>query len=373
MLNHSFTWNGHSSDEFGIKIERFRALNRSARKFDAASVPGRNGNIYGLQNAWEEVLVSYEIWAQGIQTANMLDMTQSSGIVTGTPNGYIINGTQTGDIEQITLYNRTESQPVGYYHINGIGNIHNHNVQMLYVIETDQGMPYQNGRVPDDGMDIVLPYGYYMYMSLDVLPDTYNNVFAPCFMGGQYDRGLEAKWTNIMEWLNSADGYAELSDTYDTQHYREAVFVEATDIANSWNKFGRAVVSFRCRPERFLSGYKNMTVSFTNGQAVINNPTNHIAKPMISDVSIFSGSDNSISINDIKLDFTFGSVYPLDPAVIDCEDENVYTTGGQNLNPYVSITDAGSATAQFLYLKSGQNTIVSDRNSITLNARFWEL
>lgn len=62
MLN-SFTFNGRTSTEFGIKVERMPTLNRSARKFRAASVPGHNGNIYELQDAFEEVVQPYQIFA----------------------------------------------------------------------------------------------------------------------------------------------------------------------------------------------------------------------------------------------------------------------------------------------------------------------
>lgn len=395
MLNHTFTWNGHSSDEFGIKIERFRALNRSARKYDAASVPGRNGNIYGLQNAWEEVLVSYEIWAKSEQNTD-----------------------------------------------------------------------------------------------------------------------LEARWTDIVEWLNSADGYAELSDTYDTDHYREAVFVEATDIANSWNNFGRAVVSFRCRPERFLSNNRNVDLDLTDtvsvsgytndtlylrvgpgspydimtqmeagttvfilregylgthtagtdlnireapntsssvigvvgdgenflilGQesnnwyhiyyadiahgvqrsevigyvnptyvtqgalwykvqvegfpigycaaqyvtrensVVLNNPTNHTAYPVINLFSDGSDIYGSIKINGIAADCDSRQFYRLS---IDCERQNI--TGenasdyGQikSYNQYTKILDSvGSATAKYLELRPGDNYIVvsADIAAVNVDTRFWE-
>lgn len=312
MLNHSFTFNGHSSDEFGIKIERFRALNRPARKYDSAAVPGRNGNIYSLQNAWDEVLVSYQIWAQR-------------------------------------------------------------------------------------------------------------------------DTDLEDKWTGIMEWLNSADGYAELTDTYDTEHYREAVFVDATDIENIWNRTGRALISFRCRPERFLvnsqialdtssrlgtmtttstspmtidvyetantsaetvgqiysgelfeilstsgswyqvqsdtvTGWVQNTYVVTMTGSVVVNPTKHIAKPMIT--FTFNGDAQTVGINNIRIGFGSGR---LGIGIIDCENEDVRGDTGDNLNPYITITDSyGNATAQFMRLKSGRNYIIYD-SATTIDARFWEI
>ena len=157
-MRSTFTWNGHSSDEFGIDIERKPDLNRSARKFQTASVPGRNGNIYQLENAWEEVMVTYDIFAGG-------------------PN-----------------------------------------------------------------------YG-----------------------------DAVTSFTTIMEWLNSADGYAVLSDTYDSTHYRLGVFVDMTLITSTWHQHGRATITFRCRPERFIVT-ELIPVDQINS---INNGTNHIAKPII--------------------------------------------------------------------------------------------
>lgn len=159
MLNHTFTFNGRCSDEFGVKIERMPNLNRSARKFRSSSVPGRNGAIYELENAWEEVTISYEIFA---------------------------GGNKAGDA-------------------------------------------------------------------------------VPSF-------------TEIVEWLNSADDYAELYDSYDKDHYRMAVFVEAVEIESFWHKHGRATVTFNCRPERYLAN----GVQVIEPGDMVNNPTNHIAKPIIT-------------------------------------------------------------------------------------------
>lgn len=155
---HSFTFNGHSSTEFGIRIERLPDLNRSERKYKSESVPGRNGKIYQLQNAWEEVEVSYDIFAGG----------------------------------------------------------------------------------PNDG-DVV------------------------------------ASFSGIMEWLNSADGYAVLSDTYDSTHYRMAVFVDATAVSSQWHTWGKATITFSCRPERYIA---ETPATLTNPMT-INNPTNHNAHPVL--------------------------------------------------------------------------------------------
>lgn len=162
-MPNTFTWNGQSSADFGIYIENRHTMNRSQRKFESTSVHGRNGNIYEMQTAWEEVIVSYDIFV--------------------------------GD---------------------------------------------------ETSADIVAPY------------------------------------TDIMEWLNSADGYAELTDTYDPDHYRQAVFVDAVTIEpvnthSNWYALGQATISFRCRPERYLVE----TAATLTNPMTINNPTNHKAYPVL--------------------------------------------------------------------------------------------
>ena len=155
----SFTFNGHSSEEFGIRIEKKPALNRSSRKFKSASVPGRNGNIYEMEDAWNEAIQPYEIFA-----------------------------------------------------------------------------------------------------------------------GDRQEGAAVPSFTAIMEWLNSADGYAKLQDTYDPEHYRMAVFVEATNIASTWHDFGRATINFRCRPEHYIVTDE---VEVEDGD-IVTNPTNHVAHPIIT-------------------------------------------------------------------------------------------
>lgn len=47
------------------KIERVPNMDRPKRKIDVYNVPGRNGDIVHMQNAWENVDQSYEIWGDG--------------------------------------------------------------------------------------------------------------------------------------------------------------------------------------------------------------------------------------------------------------------------------------------------------------------
>lgn len=62
-LRGMITWNGVRSDTFGIYVEKAPALNRPERKVDIYNVPGRNGSIIRMQDAWENVEQSYDIIA----------------------------------------------------------------------------------------------------------------------------------------------------------------------------------------------------------------------------------------------------------------------------------------------------------------------
>lgn len=385
MLNHTFTFNGHTSDEFGIKIERFRALSRPGRKYDAASVPGRNGMLYKLREAWEEILVSYEIFAEASVGDTEADIDKENGTYfTWTADGLTINGTIPAVIQEevgklIATRNRTilvQGGTAGTY-------------TLTCRVERD-GVTLRMEVITTGSETFVLSAGDELYIDLSA-DGTFNNFVTPFKIIDAEILDLPKKWTNIMEWLHSADEYAELTDTYDPEHYYKAVFVDGPEIANSWNKHGRAVVSFRCRPERFLSDaevvlsdleqadvghitsdplnlrkgpgtsypifawlrtndkfaildtetadsitwYKICTLDrkkegwcdsqyvATEQMYLLVNPTNHIAKPTIRfDVVSNTINDADISINDTKIDIDTGAVLFYN-TTIDCENENV--------------------------------------------------
>lgn len=265
MLNHTFTFNGHTSDEFGIKIERFRALSRPGRKYDAASVPGRNGILYKLQEAWEEILVSYEIFAEASVGETEADITKMDGTYFAwSEDGLTVNGTVPApyEIEEaaelIAYRNRTivvQGGETGVW-------------ELVCRVVDDYGTTTRTATITNGSETFILSTGDYLYIDLKIYAGTYTNEVIPLKVIDGEILDLPKKWTDIMEWLHSADEYAELTDTYDPEHYYEAVFVDGTEIANSWNKYGRAVVSFRCRPERFLSAYKRIILDLTDTQPI---------------------------------------------------------------------------------------------------------
>lgn len=154
MSDSTITWNGVSSDTLGLKIEKYPALNRPARKYTAADIPGQNGTAYILQDAWSETVQAYAI---------------------------------------------SVKEPI-------------------------------------------------------------------------------SSFKAIAEWLHSANGYAKLTDSYDPDIYRMAVVVDPFDVENSLNKAGRAMIQFRCRPERYIV-QNDVTISPQSG--TVSNSSIHTAYPLI--------------------------------------------------------------------------------------------
>lgn len=207
---HKFYFNGHWSDEFGIRIESPVPLTRSARKFQSASVMGRNGNIYQMQDAFDEVIVAYKIFA---------------------------------------------------------------------------GEPRKGANVPS--------------------------------------------FTEIMEWLHGENGYSVLKDTYDLEHYRKAVFVDAVEIENVRTMWGRATLYFRCRPENYIIEDE---IEVTSGD-VIENETNHVALPLITLTG--AGASNLLTMeNRTAMSFTY-QYEMADLMPLPADSVNKYVVGLAWKNPYV--------------------------------------
>ena len=63
--------------------------------------------------------------------------------------------------------------------------------------------------------------------------------------------GFQAKAEAIAAWLLGVKGYADLVDEYDPTIYREARFIGGISFVNSLNRFGRATLTFSCKPQRY--------------------------------------------------------------------------------------------------------------------------
>lgn len=70
---------------------------------------------------------------------------------------------------------------------------------------------------------------------------------------------MQANIQAIAAWLVGVAGYRILTDSYDTTIYRYARVENAVEFVNSLNKFGRGVIEFNCKPQR----WKNTEAALT--------------------------------------------------------------------------------------------------------------
>ncbi len=158
---------------------------------------------------------------------------------------------------------------------------------------------------------------------------------------GSYKEQFTTMANRISEWLNSANGYARLEDSYERDYFRLALYKDELDIQNVLRHAGRVTISFNCKPQRFLK-QGEQTIIF-NQLGKLRNPTNFMAKPLITIRGIGSGQFSLggyiCMISDIGTYTT-----------IDSDIQDVYK-GTENRNQYITLPDG------FPKLGKGENEI----------------
>lgn len=158
--------------------------------------------------------------------------------------------------------------------------------------------------------------------------------------------GLPSVARACAEWLCAPVGYARLTDSYDTTVFREAYLESGFNIENALNKFGRASISFSCKPQKYLLSGQVATDALT-----VTNPTPFTARPLliVSGVGSISINGKTIQVLESVSDFR-----------IDCETMNAQD------NSKIYCLD-------FPVLESGENTIVLDGLTYQMIPRWWTL
>lgn len=136
------------------------------------------------------------------------------------------------------------------------------------------------------------------------------------------------------------NGYQDLEDSFEPDIIRRAYFAGPIDVENILNIYGRATIIFRCKPQRYLKS--GQTAQAVASGAVINNPEQYIAKPL---VKITGSGDGTLTIGGKVLTITGMTDY----LYIDAETQDVYRQTAENKNSL--------ASGSFPELAPGNNTI----------------
>lgn len=233
-------FNGQKSTDLGLTVERIPNSNRPARKYDRYSVPGRNGDIFVFQDAWENIEQSYEI----------------------------------------------------------------------------------------------------------------------CWKGTPVDTSY-----NIAEWLFGSSGYQMLTDSYDPDHYRNAVFLGPYDVENTLMRYGRATITFDCDPRRFLmSGLEWIDITkwiYGADWTEVHNPTMFHGLPVF-ELTCSTNLCRLFSSEEPPTPSTSLSIHKTGTFTINCEKESIVDASG---NPafdsvYGEFPRLGVGTTYVSFDDPGANPVI---------------
>ena len=431
----TFTFNGRSSDEFGIVIKGSPVtINRGARKFRSASVPGHNGNVYELQDAWEEVTRSYTIVAGDTTRGSAQDIYYQIAEWLHSANNYaVLTDTYEGDHYQMAVcvdalavadklakYGETTvkfrcrpehyiiTDPVEVSSGGTITNATNH-IALPKITLTGGGtrsLFKMSGRtmatLSTDPTTVADLSVFLPNMDTNVWMVLRQTVTTPNVYPVRFTGSSKGTITSLSEGELE---YA-FTDTYPLT-YGVGFIINAnpdTDYTLSWEGYKGGKVEIWCAN---ATGYNTITAYYVKNKSSISgwvadsltfhtpqycgyllvslsHPTTLETSWKYRNVMLTTGteakpfraygtpSESAITVNDITLTMTASGI---GTAVIDCEKENV-TVDGANGNPISKVTDAyGNLSASYLRLAKGANEITfsGDITAVSVEPRFWTL
>lgn len=87
-------------------------------------------------------------------------------------------------------------------------------------------------------------------------------------------------YREIASWLYASPGYHILQDTVEGDYFYRAYYKGPLNVEELLSRYGRATVTFSCRPERFLAEGEEVITS-SNANITLTNPTGFASKPLI--------------------------------------------------------------------------------------------
>ena len=192
-----------------------------------------------------------------------------------------------------------------------------------------------------------------------------DEIVYPAFICPFNDSGVMRSYTEMVSrlraWLLSVKGYAKLTDTYDTSHYRMAAFagsIEFDSLADL--TAGNFEIPFNCKPQRYHDddeGAFSLAVGATKTVSL----TGYLfSEPLIAVTGTGAFTVNGKTITVTTNDLT-APIY-IDGRLMDCYDAN-----GVNANRFVKFSDY-----EFPVI---QNGTVVDAGAVALavKPRYYEL
>lgn len=189
--------------------------------------------------------------------------------------------------------------------------------------------------------------------------ESYTNVDRTYALASVYRPGTDfiSNAQQVLNWLNSASGYARIEDSYDPEVYRMGVYKGGGELTDLYTKATTLNAVFNCKPQRYLKSGE-LEVEFAGSEIEIINPTDQKSLPKITisgltktgdnDVLLVTVSKNSgIVVSSISL-----TSVPSTTIVIDSDIQTTYDDTKIDMNQYVGLNGK-----DFPSLSGGKNII----------------
>lgn len=161
-------------------------------------------------------------------------------------------------------------------------------------------------------------------------------------------------------WLQGTPGYHRLEDSFRPDEFRLAMFNGPLDVEIMLRTWGRAKLTFDCKPQRFLK-CGEMPQTITNGSTLVNRWQD--AHPLIC---VHGSGSGVLMVGEYEADLLS---IPSAGLTLDCEEQDCYING-TNLNRFVELADG-----LFPVLRHGESKIrwSGGIESVTILPRWWVL
>lgn len=155
----------------------------------------------------------------------------------------------------------------------------------------------------------------------------------------EYRRPAVSVCNDIAAWLLSSHGCCRLEDSFEPEHFRLARYAGPLDIEQILGKWGKASLSFDCRPERFLKSGEKEVDAFD--ALSIFNPTRFESKPLLIVTSTGNFTMTVLHGGETQVEISFthgaGALY------IDSEDCSIRDNTGAELTNVANWLDGAMA------------------------------
>ena len=199
-------------------------------------------------------------------------------------------------------------------------------------------------QVPGRSGDLLIDRGAY---------DNYTQVYDVYFYAGR-DRA-PAGARAVRAWLQGPIGYQRLEDSYDPNYYRMAYYAGPSDIENAMNQFGRATVSFTCKPQRWKKSGE-YPIPCASGMHLHND-----GFPALPLIKVSGTGAGSLTVGSVTV-----AIHSLDGYVmLDSDTQNAYK---DTLNKNSTIS-----APEFPVLQPGENVVswTGGIAAVEITPRWW--